>query len=42
MRIDFTDEIASYYHVMDIFILPTRREGFPIACWKHRRRNARW
>jgi glycosyltransferase involved in cell wall biosynthesis len=29
VRIGFTDEIASYYHVMDIFVLPTHREGFP-------------
>lgn len=29
VRVGFTDEIASYYHAMDIFILPTHREGFP-------------
>jgi len=29
VRIDFTDEIASYYHAMDVFVLPTHREGFP-------------
>ena len=29
IRIDFTPDIAPYYLAMDIFVLPTRREGFP-------------
>jgi glycosyltransferase involved in cell wall biosynthesis len=28
-RVDFTSEIATYYFVMDILVLPTHREGFP-------------
>ncbi|HML73231.1 MAG TPA: glycosyltransferase family 4 protein [Anaerohalosphaeraceae bacterium] len=28
-RLDFTDQIEAYYPLMDVFVLPTRREGFP-------------
>ena len=28
-RIDFTSDIATYYFVMDMLVLPTHREGFP-------------
>lgn len=27
----FLKEVAPYYHVMDVFALPTRREGFPTS-----------
>jgi glycosyltransferase involved in cell wall biosynthesis len=29
IRVDFTSEIATYYFVMDMLVLPTHREGFP-------------
>ena len=29
IRVDFTPEIATYYLVMDMLVLPTHREGFP-------------
>ncbi len=29
IRVEFTSEIASYYLLMDVFVLPTYREGFP-------------
>lgn len=29
IRVDFTSEIATYYIVMDMLVLPTHREGFP-------------
>ena len=29
IRVNFTSEIATYYFVMDMLVLPTHREGFP-------------
>jgi len=29
IRVDFSSEIATYYFVMDMLVLPTYREGFP-------------
>ena len=29
IRVDFASEIATYYFVMDMLVLPTHREGFP-------------
>ena len=29
IRIDFAQDIAPYYLLMDVFVLPTHREGFP-------------
>ncbi|MFZ0314039.1 MAG: glycosyltransferase family 4 protein [Candidatus Korobacteraceae bacterium] len=29
IRVDFTSEIATYYFLMDMLVLPTHREGFP-------------
>jgi len=29
IRVDFTSDIATYYFVMDMLVLPTHREGFP-------------
>jgi len=28
-HLDFTDQIEAYYPLMDVLVLPTRREGFP-------------
>ena len=39
--LDWRDDVSKWYAIMDIFVLPSHREGVPGPAWKQRRWNCR-